>query len=204
MSNFIINFSRIILLLILSVSSQISVAMEEYALSSEAAPSLKKQRTCGSDAGETDSSGFVTPEDMAPSVLDRIKELSRNPNFTFILASRLPAKKAAKPVSKKLFLGGGKENFGNGSDEDSLKGAWYQKPDTGNWVLNLGPIKGYATIIPGKSMVDLLFGSVPYREEYMYPSILAAQQDTEDMASTMGFPFEKKKTMKTRKAGKRK
>eukprot|EP01037_Dinobryon_pediforme_P014768 gene14768-14898_t len=106
--------------------------------------------------GKTDDSDFDTPlENKAKSLSDpRIQALLGRSDFTFTPAYKPIQKISANPASKRT----GKENIVNGS-EGVLKGAWYRKPETGNWVLNLGSVKGYATIIPGSIVKenDLLF-----------------------------------------------
>lgn len=193
MLNFIINFTRVILFVIISVSSHVSIAMDGS--DSETDSSLKRKRTFSSEEGKTDDSDFDTPlENKAKSLSDpRIQALLGRSDFTFTPAYKPIQKVSANPASKRT----GKENIVNGS-EGVLKGAWYRKPETGNWVLNLGSVKGYATIIPG-SVVELLFGSAEHRETFTYPSVLIAQHEAEYMATKRGFLFERKKTY-TKKA----
>lgn len=216
MSNFIINFSRVILFVILSMSSQACIAMDPYDDGGESfctGSSLKRQRTNRSDDRETDNSGFETPsseeENLTGSMANRIKALSqRHANFTFVPASSFASSFAFEPQSlgtlpeqftaqpKALFS---KENLVDGSEKSKLKGAWYQKSETGNWVLKLSPVKGCATIIPGAS-VELLFGSGKHVEIFKYyPSVLKAQQAAEDMATQRGIPFSKKAISSKRK-----
>lgn len=180
------------------MSSHVSIAMD----GSDSETDRLLKRTFSSEEGKTHDSGsdgVVIGSEKSFS--DHIKELSKNPNFTFIPASsKLSAKKTSVKPAKAFLVG--KENIVNGS-EGVLKGAWYRKPETGNWVLNLGSVKGYATIIPG-SIVELLFGSAEHRETFTYPSVLMAQHETEYMATKRGFLFErktcaaKKKTFKKR------
>ncbi len=64
MLNFIINFTRVILFVIISVSSHVSIAMDGS--DSETDSSLKRKRTFSSEEGKTDDSDFDTSKKHLP------------------------------------------------------------------------------------------------------------------------------------------
>lgn len=197
MSNFIINLSRSILLLILSVSSQVSISMEAPESFETPSPLKRARVSSNSGSGEEtllDTSFGSSSSATATSLEDpRVKQLFSSPNFTFTPHPKSTPLGSRRALSLAACAGKSSE-----IEASSLfEGDWYQKLDTGNWVLNLGS-GNWATIIPGKP-VELLFGSNAYTKIFRFDTVEDAKLDTEEMARTSGFPFKKKSSLPVRK-----
>lgn len=192
MSNFIINFSRIILLAILCVTSNISLAMDDAAPYTTSFHGTFKRKRSGNSSDEEGTIGSLTTAETGTGSLlndPRFERLLKDPGFTFTQA---PKEGTVRKKIGSIYSSCEKENQPRVNESIVLEGDWYLKSETRNWVLRLGNGTN-ATIIPG-APAELLFGSNAYTKGsiFMCDNVEEAKKEAEKMAKKHGLQFKKK------------